>query len=80
MYCRARLPLALGNELTCFLDDGHELVHPKHYDKINGCTWEIAKDEPSPVPASPVKPPSSLKEKKTREITGPALIAQLTEV
>jgi hypothetical protein len=45
--------------LVCDLDENHGNVFPRHWDKVECVYWEIAPVDPTPVPATRIKPPKS---------------------
>jgi hypothetical protein len=60
--CKANKKSAVTGKviLVCDLDEGHDMVHPKHFDKVEMTTWNQVSNEPTPVPSTRTTPPRQL--------------------
>jgi len=54
--------------LVCDLDEGHDMVHPKHFDKVEMTTWNQVSNEPTPVTATRTTPPKHLIAKAKKSV------------
>lgn len=53
--------------LVCDLDDGHEVPHPKHWDKLEQCTWNHASNDPTPLQSTRTSPNPSHPDRKAKK-------------